>query len=95
MALMTAKWGNAPFFTRTIGSTLVGQLFDSAIFICIEFLGTMPIEAVLQMVLVQYVVKCATEAIFGTPLAYILRSFVSKRIELKDNMQSSATETRC
>jgi uncharacterized integral membrane protein (TIGR00697 family) len=83
MAMMKARWSNAPFFTRTIGSTLVGQVFDSALFISVAFLGTMPVEAVLQMIVVQYVVKCGTEVVFGTPLAYGLRSFVTKRIALE------------
>jgi uncharacterized integral membrane protein (TIGR00697 family) len=83
MAAMKHKWSSSPFFARTIGSTLIGQIFDSSIFICIAFLGTMPLEAVLQMIAVQYVVKCATEAVLGTPLAYGLRFWITKHTDLE------------
>ena len=54
---------------RTILSTLVGEGFDSVIFIVISFWGTMDNATVLQMILFQYLFKVGYEVIF-TPVTY-------------------------
>lgn len=59
-------------FVRTIGSSIVGQLVDTAIFILIAFYGFVPNNVLLTMVLSQYVTKVILEAVAGTPLAYLL-----------------------
>jgi uncharacterized integral membrane protein (TIGR00697 family) len=56
-------------WTRTIGSTLIGQAADSAIFITLAFSGVLPAAVLLQAILSQWVVKTAYEAI-ATPLTY-------------------------
>jgi len=55
---------------RTIGSTIIGQAIDTSLFITIAFLGAMPTEALLAMMLNQYLIKLAVQAFCGTPLAY-------------------------
>lgn len=55
---------------RTIGSSAVGQILDTLIFITIAFYGTMPNSALITMVVTQYFFKVACEALVGTPLAY-------------------------
>lgn len=57
-------------FVRTIGSSAVGLFLDTIIFILIAFYGTMPTNALMQMILVQYLVKIAVQALAGTPLTY-------------------------
>ncbi len=63
---------------RTILSTLVGEGFDSIIFITISFWGTMDNTQVLKMILFQYLFKVAYEIIF-TPLTYAIVSWLKKR----------------
>lgn len=59
-------------FVRTIGSSIIGQLFDSGIFITIAFWGLVPQNVFFTMLVSQYLVKIIIEAIAGTPLAYLL-----------------------
>jgi uncharacterized integral membrane protein (TIGR00697 family) len=66
-------------WTRTIGSTLVGQGFDSAIFISIAFSGLQPWSLLLVVIRDLWVVKVAYEVI-ATPLTYAIVT-VLKRIE--------------
>lgn len=57
-------------WTRTIGSTLVGELVDSAVFIAIASLfGVFPWSLFATLTLTNYVFKCAVEALM-TPLTY-------------------------
>jgi len=60
------KW----LWTRTIGSTLVGEGVDSVVFIFIATLaGVFPWESFTSLVLTNYIFKVAIEALF-TPLTY-------------------------
>jgi len=68
---------------RTIGSTLVGQALDSAIFISIAFIGVMPTDALLAAILSQWLFKSAYEAA-ATPLTYLAVGFL-KRYEGLDS----------
>jgi len=54
---------------RTIGSTIVGQGADAAIFISIAFLGVLPAGAVGTAILSQWLFKVAYETL-ATPLTY-------------------------
>jgi uncharacterized integral membrane protein (TIGR00697 family) len=58
-------------WVRTIGSTLVGQLGDSAVFITAAFWGLVPGALLARIVLVQWLVKCGFEAL-ATPLTYLV-----------------------
>ena len=62
---------------RTILSTVVGEGFDSVIFIMISFWGTMDNSVVLKMILFQYLFKVAYEVLF-TPLTYVFVKAVKK-----------------
>lgn len=68
-------------WVRTILSTVVGEGFDSIIFITVSFLGTMETSVVLQMILFQYLFKVCYEVLF-TPLTYLIVSFVKKKEEI-------------
>lgn len=71
-------------WTRTIGSTIVGQLVDSAIFYPLAFLGQ-PGWSVAQVVEVginNYLIKCAVETLF-TPITYVVVGHL-KRAEHED-----------
>ncbi len=69
-------------WTRTIGSTLVGQGLDSAIFITGAFVGVLPNGILLRTILYQWGFKTAYE-IVATPLTYAVVSFL-KRYERQD-----------
>ncbi len=65
-------------WTRTIGSTLVGEGLDSMVFMTLAFLGTIPLGTLSLAILTQWLVKSAYEAAV-TPLTYIVVSFLKKR----------------
>ena len=69
-------------FVRTISSTLAGQLVDTAIFITITFTGSVPNNALIHMIIAQYLFKVSYEAIM-TPFTYLVVNTV-KRIEKID-----------
>lgn len=66
-------------FFRTIGSTAAGQVFDTALFITLAFVGTVPLSVLLQMIVAQYVWKVGYE-IIATPATYMVVNAV-KRFE--------------
>ena len=66
-------------WTRTIGSTLVGEGLDSLVFITIAFLGIIPQSAMLSTIITQWLMK-STYEIIVTPLTYIVVNFL-KRVE--------------
>ena len=64
---------------RTIGSSLVGYVFDTVPFVLIAFLGVLTTRDLLLMIISQYLMKLAIEAFFGTPLAYAVVAYLRKR----------------
>ena len=76
--LTNGRW----LWTRTIGSTLCGELVDSALFMTIAFAGTMPRGELLGLMTTQYVLKSSWE-VLSTPLTYKLVNFL-KRAEAED-----------
>ena len=72
--LTRGRW----LWTRTIGSTLVGQLLDSAIFITVAFAGMLPSEGLLVAILVQWLAKSAYETA-ATPLTYWVVNTLKRR----------------
>jgi uncharacterized integral membrane protein (TIGR00697 family) len=75
MKLMTK--GNM-LWTRTIGSTIVGEGLDSLIFISIAFIGSLPFMAIFPMILTQWFLKTVYEVIM-TPVTYAIVGFLKKR----------------
>jgi uncharacterized integral membrane protein (TIGR00697 family) len=65
-------------WTRTIGSTLVGQGLDSLVFMTLAFVGTIPSPVLAGAIMVQWLSKSAYEAI-ATPLTYGVVNFLKKR----------------
>ncbi len=75
MKIFTAgRW----LWTRTIGSTLVGEGLDSLFFITIAFLGTIPSSGLFSAILAQWLFKSAYEVI-ATPLTYAVVNFLKRR----------------
>lgn len=67
------KW----LWTRTIGSTVVGELIDSGIFILIAFWGVLPSELLMTLILSNYFFKAGIEILL-TPLTYKIVNFLKK-----------------
>lgn len=67
------KW----LWMRTVGSTLVGQTFDSTVFCLIAFLGTIGHTDLFALALSNIIFKVAIEALF-TPVTYRVVAFMKK-----------------
>ena len=65
-------------WTRTIGSTVVGQGVDSLIFYPLAFLGVFETETVLKVMLTQWALKVAWEALL-TPVTYAVVGWLKRR----------------
>ena len=81
MKILTAgRW----LWTRTIGSTIVGEAVDSALFYPMAFYGSgiIPDDKLPAVMLVQFVGKVAVEVVF-TPVTYKIVGFL-KRAEQED-----------
>lgn len=65
-------------WTRTIGSTIVGELVDSALFIVIAFWGILPGSLLVTLIISNYIFKTAIEIIF-TPATYRVVKLLKKK----------------
>jgi uncharacterized PurR-regulated membrane protein YhhQ (DUF165 family) len=65
-------------WTRTIGSTLVGQGLDSLVFITLAFVGTIPLAGLASAIVTQWLAKSVYEAAV-TPLTYRAVNFLKRQ----------------
>ncbi len=65
-------------WTRTIGSTLVGQGLDSLVFITLAFGGTIPLSALASAIITQWLAKSIYEAAV-TPVTYKVVNFLKRQ----------------
>ncbi len=70
----SGKW----LWTRTVGSTIIGELVDSLIFYPIAFLGVWKTELVVTVLFTNYTLKVVWE-ILMTPLTYKVVAFLKRR----------------
>jgi uncharacterized integral membrane protein (TIGR00697 family) len=82
MAKMKLLTSGRMLWTRTIGSTLCGELVDSALFYSIAFYGLWKPQLLLQVMITQYLLKSAWEIVM-TPVTYRVVGFL-KRAEQED-----------
>jgi hypothetical protein len=78
-------------WVRTIGSTLIGELADSAVFITAAFAGVWPGDQILTGIVTQWLLKSGYEVI-ATPLTYVVVGFL-KRTENADVYDRSTNFT--
>jgi uncharacterized integral membrane protein (TIGR00697 family) len=71
--LTKGRW----LWARTIGSTLVGELADTLIFVLVAFAGAYGTPVLIAMILSNYLFKCSIEAAF-TPVTYKVVGFVKR-----------------
>ena len=69
-------------WSRTIGSTLVGEAVDSSLFYVIAFYGIWQTQDLITVALAQYLLKTAWEVLM-TPVTYQVVGFL-KRVENED-----------
>jgi uncharacterized integral membrane protein (TIGR00697 family) len=77
LAKMKIMTGGRHLWMRTIGSTLVGELADSAIFYPLAFWGLWPVSLVIQVMISNYLIKVLWEAAM-TPVTYRIVNFLKK-----------------
>lgn len=65
-------------WARTIGSTVVGELIDSALFIVIAFWGIFPGSLLIALIFSNYIFKTIVEVVL-TPVTYKVISFLKKK----------------
>ena len=82
LAKMKVATEGRHLWLRTIGSTVVGQLVDSGVFIFLAFYGTVSLPALIKIVSGQWLIKSAYEALV-TPFTYLAVNFL-KRVEHED-----------
>jgi queuosine precursor transporter len=69
LAKLKVATGGRWLWTRTIGSTVVGQGLDSAVFVALAFTGAVPPGVLVALMAGQWIVKVIYEAA-ATPLTY-------------------------
>ena len=75
MKIMTSgKW----LWTRTIGSTIVGEAVDSGLFYFIAFYGLWPHGQVFKVAIAQYILKTSWEIVM-TPVTYRIVGFLKAK----------------
>jgi uncharacterized integral membrane protein (TIGR00697 family) len=65
-------------WTRTIGSTLVGQGLDSLVFITLAFADVIPLGALASAIATQWLFKSIYE-VLATPLTYMMVNFLKRK----------------
>ena len=80
MDRIKAKTKGRFLWVRTIGSSIVGYLFDTLPFVLIAFAGILTTRDILLMIAVQYFMKLAIEVLFGTPMAYAVIVFLKRKV---------------
>lgn len=78
LAKMKVATNGRWLWSRTIGSTLVGQGLDSMVFVLVAFLGTIPLTAIFAAIVAQWLFKSIYEAA-ATPLTYLVVNALKRR----------------
>ncbi len=82
LARLKLATGGRMLWTRTIGSTVTGQLVDTVVVILIAFWGVQPAGQMVRLILSSYLFKVVYEAL-ATPLTYVVVGWL-KRMEKID-----------
>lgn len=89
LAKMKILTGGRHLWTRTVGSTVVGQAVDTTIMMIAGFAGELPMALIGKLIVGGYLFKVAYE-VLATPLTYLVVGFL-KRSEGVDKFD---TDTR-
>lgn len=78
MSRMKVKMQGRYLPIRTIGSTVVGELIDTTIFVPIVFVGVLDGITILNMIISVFLIKLSFEVIL-TPITYNLIKFIKEK----------------
>ena len=78
------RWGAKHLWARLIGSTLVGEAFDTVIFCTIAFAGIIPGMEFVNYIVTGYVYKVGIEVVF-LPITYRVIALVRRVEHLKSD----------
>lgn len=78
LAKMKVATNGRWLWSRTIGSTLVGQGLDSLVFVFVAFFGTIPLTGLVAAIFAQWLFKSVYEAA-ATPLTYLVVNTLKRR----------------
>lgn len=78
LARMKVATNGRWLWSRTIGSTLVGQAADSLVFMTLAFAGTVGTDQMLRLIVTQWMFKVGYEAL-STPMTYAIVGFLKRR----------------
>ena len=84
MEWIKIKMKGRRMWVRTIGSSVVGYVFDTLPFVLIAFWGVVSTRELLLMMALQYGSKLFIEATFGTPMAYAAVHFLRRFAKIGD-----------
>ena len=77
MVLIKKRTGEKHLWLRTIGSSVVGYLVDTVLFVLLAFSFTdVPPKDLVTMIIAQYLMKLLIESVCGTPLAYAVIAWI-------------------
>jgi queuosine precursor transporter len=78
MARMKLITRGRHLWSRTVGSTVVGQAVDTAIVMVLAFAGTVPASAIAKLIVSSYLGKVVYE-VLATPLTYAVVNFLKRK----------------
>ena len=78
MSKLKIKTKGKFLWVRTIGSTLVGEGIDTAIFCMVAFYGVLHNELLISIIISNYIFKSGVEILF-TPITYAIIGFLKRR----------------
>lgn len=71
------RHGERKLWLRNNASTMFSQIIDTVLFITIAFYGVMPVQALISLIIAQYLFKIAV-AVVDTPIVYVLVKYCRK-----------------
>jgi queuosine precursor transporter len=72
--LTNGRW----LWTRTIGSTVVGEAVDTVVFVLVAFGGILPSDVIIKTIISGYLFKVVYEVI-ATPITYAIVGFLKRK----------------
>lgn len=78
LAKMKIRTKGRFLWTRTIGSTVVGQGLDAAVFIALAFAGTLPGAVLASVIITHWLVKTGYE-VAATPFTYAVVNYLKRK----------------
>jgi uncharacterized integral membrane protein (TIGR00697 family) len=77
LAKLKLLTGGKHLWTRTIGSTVVGQAVDTSVVMFAAFYGTRPVGVILKLIISGYLIKVVYETLM-TPVTYAIVNFLKR-----------------